>query len=77
MWDVEVEGAAPKKRLETTIGFLCLYFHPNGRWLVTCEVRSLGNGQGGGAGGGTTPHFCIRLRDSEFISQLPLTALSR
>jgi hypothetical protein len=32
------QDALPRKMLETTIGFLCLYFHPNGKWLLTCEV---------------------------------------
>ncbi len=99
LWDVETEEA-PKKCLETTIGFLCcefcalstilacstrtapkgigfshmqrlilarvfaVYFHPNGKWLLTCEVRSLGSGTGGSASP-HTPHFCIRLRDRE------------
>ena len=54
------DSAPPTKRLETTIGFLCLYFHPNGKWLITCEVRSLGSGQANIGGGATTPHFCIR-----------------
>lgn len=63
-WDIGSDEL-PKKVLETTIGFLCLYFHPNGNWLLTCEVRSLGTGSSGGAGAALshTPHFCIRLRD--------------
>jgi hypothetical protein len=42
-WDVSSEDDTkephkePQKVLETTIGFLCLYFHPNGKWLITCE----------------------------------------
>ena len=38
-WDVSSEDDTkqPHKVLETTIGFLCLYFHPNGKWLITCE----------------------------------------
>ncbi len=110
LWDVETEEA-PKKCLETTIGFLCcklcvlatilsrstykkkhccawlqnctrqlipqwlmlacvfaVYFHPNGKWLLTCEVRSLGSGTGGSASP-HTPHFCIRLRDREYHYQ--------
>mgnify|MGYP003692575211 CR=1 FL=1 len=63
-WDVDGRDARPRKMLETTIGFLCLYFHPNGRWLLTCEVRSLGSGGSGPtAAVHSTPHFCIRLRD--------------
>ena len=36
-YDTE-DTKTPQKMLETTIGFLCLYFHPNGKWLITCEV---------------------------------------